>query len=96
MNPLADHPHQQGVTYFEHLNFAMGIAWRLLASVCVFALHAVLPFISIKSRLDLEATAAFLGERNQFIETAAATAHGQTTPIRTALKSNRHDTPALA
>ncbi len=87
MNVLTEHPHQQGVTYFEHWAFAMGIAWRLLTSVVAFALHAILPFISIEPRLDLEATAAFLAERNQFIETAAAT--GLTEP-------DRHNTPALA
>ncbi len=72
MNALTEHPHQQGVTYFEHWAFAMGIAWRLLTTVVAFALHAMLPFISIEPRLDLEATAAFLAERNLFIETAAA------------------------
>lgn len=68
------HPHQQGITYLEHWQFAMGIAYRLLASVVAFVLHAILPFITIEPRIDLEATAAFLAERNRFIETAAA--HG--------------------
>jgi hypothetical protein len=76
MNLLTDHPRQQGITYIEHWNFAMGIAWRLLNSVFAFALHAVLPFISIEPHLDLEATATFLEERNQFIETARNTVHG--------------------
>jgi hypothetical protein len=75
MKAFTQHPHKQGVTYFEHWNFAMGIAWRLLASVTAFMLHAVLPFITIEPRLDLEATARFLAERNYFIETAAASAH---------------------
>ncbi len=96
MKPLTEHPHKQGVTYFEHWAFAMGIAWRLLTSVAAFALHALLPFISIEPRLDLEATAAFLAERNHFIETAAATAHGRPIPVRTATNPGRHDTPALA
>jgi len=52
----------------------MGIACRLLMSVVAFAAHAMLPSISIKPRLDLEATAAFLMERNQWIETARDTA----------------------
>lgn len=80
MNPLTQHPHQQGVTYCEHWNFAMGIAWRLFASVFAFALHAVLPCISIESRLDLEATAAFLAERNRWIETAKRTPNGNAGP----------------
>ncbi len=77
MNAFTGHPHAQGVTYFEHWCFAMGIAWRLLSSVIAFALHALLPFITIERRFDLEATSAFLMERNHFIETAAASAHGQ-------------------
>jgi hypothetical protein len=36
MNPFATHPQQQGVTYFEHWRFAMGIAYRLLTSVVAF------------------------------------------------------------
>ena len=95
MSTFTDHPHAQGVTYFEHWAFAMGIAWRLLTSVIAFALHAVLPFITIERRFDLEATSAFLLERNRFIETAAATAHGLHTPAR-ATTPGRHDTPAIA
>jgi hypothetical protein len=87
MNALTEHPHQQGVTYFEHWAFAMGIAWRLLTSVVAFALHAILPFISIEPHLDLEATAAYLAERNQFIEAAAAEGLARPTP---------HYTPAPA
>lgn len=71
MNVFTKHPHEQGVTYLEHWFFAMGIAWRLLNSVFAFAIHAMLPFITIERRLDLEATAAFLAERNRFIEAAA-------------------------
>ncbi len=82
MNAFTGHPHAQGVTYFEHWGFAMGIAWRLLSSVIAFALHALLPCITIGRRFDLEATSAFLMERNHFIETAAATAHGLMQPGR--------------
>ncbi len=96
MNAFTGHPHAQGVTYFEHWSFAMGIAWRLLASVMAFALHALLPFISIEPRHDLEATSAFLMERNHFIESAAATAHDKPNPGWTPLYPGRHDTPVLA
>ena len=74
MNIFTDHPHEQGVTYFEHWQFAMGIAWRLLRSVVQFAVHALLPAITIERRFDLEATSAFLLERNRFIESAATNA----------------------
>jgi len=70
MNPLTTHTHKQGVTYWEHWGFAMGIAYRLFVSVWAFALHAMLPFISIEPKLDLEATVAFLEDRNHWIETA--------------------------
>lgn len=70
MNPLTIHPQKQGVSYWEHWNFAMGIAYHLLICVLAFAIHALLPFISIEPTLDLEATSAFLAERNQWIGSA--------------------------
>lgn len=80
MNQFTTHPHKQGITYFEHWCFAMGIAYRLLISVIAFGLHAMLPFVAIEPRLDLEATARYLRERNRWIETARDTAHGDTKP----------------
>ena len=71
MNLFTTHTQQQGVTYFEHWFFAMGIAHRLLVSVVAFTLHALLPFIPIAPRHDLEATTAYLVERNQWIESVA-------------------------
>ena len=70
MNPFTDHPRQQGISYIDHYCFAMGIAWRLLITVIVFALHAILPIIPIAPRHDLEKTTAFLMERDQWIESA--------------------------
>jgi hypothetical protein len=70
MNPFTEHTQKQGVTYIEHWCFAMGIAYRLLSSVLAFAWHAMFPFIRIECRLDLEATAAFIEERNRWIEGA--------------------------
>lgn len=70
MNPFTKHPYQQGVTYIEHWCFAMGIACRLLYSVAAFVVHALFPFVSISRRLDLECTAAFIQERNDWIENA--------------------------
>ena len=68
INPFTIHTQEQGVTYMEHWYFAMGIAGRLLISVMAFAIHAILPFIEIKQRHDLEATMAYLNERNEWIE----------------------------
>ena len=72
MKIFTQHPNEQGVSYVEHWAFAMGIAWRLLQSVLSFAIHALIPAITIDRRFDLEATSAFLLERNRFIEAAAA------------------------
>jgi hypothetical protein len=71
MNPFTRHPQQQGLTYWEHLEFAVGIALRLLTSAVAFALHAVFPFIGIKPVLDLEETAGFMQECNEWIENVA-------------------------
>lgn len=82
MNPLTTHLHKQGVTYLEHWCFAMGIAYRLghrlppldqRARVRAARGAAVYP---IEPRLDLEATTAYLAERNQWIERAKDTVHG--------------------
>jgi hypothetical protein len=96
MTILTDHPHAQGVTYFEHWGFAFGIAWRLFRSVVGFSLHALLPFITIDRQLDLEATSAFLLERNDFIEAAAARGRDTHTPVRESEIPDHHDTPAFA
>jgi hypothetical protein len=95
MKPFTQHPCRQGLTYFQHWIFATGISFRLLASVVAFALHALLPFITIEPRLDLEATGAFLSERNRFIEATAARAHAHTTPATSSAIGSRHVTPAL-
>jgi len=62
------HPHHQGVSYFTHLLFAMGIAIQLGHRMIAFALHAVFPFIDIPRSLDLEATTLYLQEQNGWIE----------------------------
>ena len=38
MNPFTMHTQEQGITYWEHWDFAMGIAYRLMISVMAFAL----------------------------------------------------------
>lgn len=68
MNPFTLHTQQQGVSYTEHMIFAMGIAYRLLRSVIAFTLHAVFPFLNIKTEVDLDSTVAFIEERNNWIE----------------------------
>jgi hypothetical protein len=68
MNPFLIHPHIQGITYWAHFAFAMGISLRLLRSVLAFATHAVFPFIGIDRSLDLTATSHFLQGQNEWIE----------------------------
>lgn len=70
MNPFTEHAKDQGVTCREHWCFAMGIALRLMGCASTFVLHAVFPFIGIEKRLDLDATSAYLQERNDWIERA--------------------------
>jgi len=95
MTIFTHHPHAQGVTYFEHWAFAIGIAWRLFRSVLAFSLHALLPFITIDRQLDLEATSSFLLERNDFIEAAAEKGLTSHFPVRKPEASGHHDTPAF-
>jgi len=96
MTIFTNHPHQQGVSYFEHLEFAIGISWRLLASVVAFTLHALFPFITIKREFDLEATSAFLLKRNRFIDSAAANRRPLFIAPRRTNPSVGHNKPAVA
>lgn len=73
MTLLTDHPYAQGFTDGTHFAVAAGIAFRLLRSAVAFAIHAILPFVSIEPRLDLEATSAYLLARNRFVEQSALT-----------------------
>lgn len=68
MNPFTHHPQQQGISYREHLEFAVGIAVQLFITAVAFALHGIFPFIGIKPALDLEATTDFMRERSEWIE----------------------------
>lgn len=68
MNIFTAHTQEQGVTYLEHMIFALGIASRLFSSVIAFALHGIFPFINIRKELDLEATAEFINQQNDWIE----------------------------
>ena len=80
MNPFATHPRQQGITYLEHWRFAMSIAYCLFTSAAFYAVHALLPFIPIEPRYDLESTVAYLVERNRWIETAKRRVHTSAQP----------------
>jgi hypothetical protein len=94
MTVFTQHPHEQGVSYSEHLDFAIGIAWHLFMCVLSFITHALFPFITIKRQFDLEATSAFLLERNRFIEAAAANSRTRTEPGRANL-APEHNKPVV-
>ena len=70
MNPFTIHTQQQGVSYIEHCCFALAIAYRLFSTVIAFSVHAIFPFIDIDPQLDLESTATYLQEQNNWIEHA--------------------------
>jgi len=87
MNIFTKHTRQQGVTYMEHLLFAVSIAVRLFNSVVAFTLHGIFPFIDIKKELDLEATARFIKAKNNWIEHQKQ--NQQTEPVNHALFQTR-------
>jgi len=90
MNPFTQHTKQQGVSYSEHMVFAIGIAYRLLRSVIAFTLHAVFPFFKIKVEVDLESTAAYIEERNHWIESKKSNreySHEETSGVNTQIFS---------
>ena len=68
MNIFTEHPHKQGRSYFEHMVFALNIAIRLLGSVIALTLHGLFPFFDINKSLDLEETARFINQQNNWIE----------------------------
>ncbi len=84
MNPFRNHPQKRGISYSEHLVFALGIASRLFKSVIAFALHALFPFIGFKQTLDLEKTSSFIQDRNSWIEKAKQ--NKQAEPIKTPIE----------
>ncbi|MEJ2181713.1 MAG: DUF6356 family protein [Gammaproteobacteria bacterium] len=87
MKNFTKHTQQQGVTYLEHMLFAVGIALRLANSVIAFTLHGIFPFIDIKKELDLEATARFINAKNNWITNKKQTR--QTAPANQAIFQTR-------
>jgi len=44
-----EHPASVGETYGEHFVTAMGFSWRMLLASACCAVHAVLPFLFVKT-----------------------------------------------
>lgn len=46
---FTQHPSDVGETYFEHLFMALGFAGRMALATLVCALHAIFPFLFVKT-----------------------------------------------
>ena len=49
---LTDHPASVGETYGEHMGVALGFAARLFLASIACAIHAVLPFLFVRTGSD--------------------------------------------
>ena len=52
MSLLTDHLNEVGETYFEHLAKAVGFAAKMLTVAGIFLVHAVLPFLFVRTGSD--------------------------------------------
>lgn len=48
-NLFTDHPATVGETYWQHLAAASGFSWRLMAAALACLVHALLPFLFVKT-----------------------------------------------
>ena len=94
MKIFTEHTQNQGVTYLEHMGFAIGIAARLANTVVAFTLHAIFPFIDIKKELDLEETAKFIDLQNNWIEGRKREKRIET--VQVAVLQTRHPVRTIA
>ena len=46
---FTDHPATVGETYWQHLGVAWGFSWRLMAAAAACLVHALLPFLFVKT-----------------------------------------------
>lgn len=46
---FTDHPATVGETYWQHLGVAWGFSWRLMAAALACLVHALLPFLFVKT-----------------------------------------------
>lgn len=46
---FTDHPATVGESYWQHLVVAWGFSWRLMAAALVCLVHALLPFLFVKT-----------------------------------------------
>jgi hypothetical protein len=48
-NLFTDHPATVGETYWQHLGAAWGFSWRLMAAALACLIHALLPFLFVRT-----------------------------------------------
>ncbi len=48
-NPFTDHPATVGETYWQHLASAWGFSWRMMLASLACLVHALLPFLFVKT-----------------------------------------------
>lgn len=48
-NLFTDHPAAVGETYWQHLAAAWGFSWRLMAAALACLVHALLPFLFVRT-----------------------------------------------
>lgn len=72
-NPFTDHPATVGETYWQHLTAASGFSWRLMAASLACLVHALLPFLFVKtgSRAITELHERMVASRQRQAERAA-------------------------
>lgn len=46
---FTDHPATVGETYWQHLGVAWGFSWRLMAASLACLVHALLPFLFVRT-----------------------------------------------
>lgn len=46
---FTDHPASVGETYWQHLGMAWGFSWRLMAAALACLVHALLPFLFVRT-----------------------------------------------
>jgi len=48
-NIFTDHPASVGETYWQHLGAAWGFSWRMMVASLACLIHALLPFLFVKT-----------------------------------------------
>lgn len=76
---FTDHPATVGETYWQHLGAAWGFSWRLMAASLACLIHALLPFLFVRtgSRAITELHDRMVVNRQRQADGAAPTTVGR-------------------